>query len=96
MDGGMEIRQITAEERLGTMFALQAYAFSPSPWTPAEAERYRDQQRFDRETVGLVAEEGGEALACAAAIRPAKPPPPCRCSRRHPRDRPAARRRPGR
>lgn len=64
----MEIRQVTAEERLQTMFPLQAYAFYPSPWTAADAEAYRAQRPFQRETVSLVAEEGGEALACAAAI----------------------------
>ena len=64
----MEIRQITVDERLGTMFPLQAYAFYPSPWTAADADSYLDRLRFDRETVSLVAEEDGEALACAAAI----------------------------
>lgn len=65
----MEIRQITAAERPATMFPLQAYAFTPSPWRPEEAERYRERMRFFETAVNLVAEEGGEALAAVSALR---------------------------
>jgi predicted N-acetyltransferase YhbS len=64
----MEIRQVTAEERLETMFPLQQYAFSPSPWDEAAAERYRSFTPYNAGTVSLVAEEGGEALAGVAAL----------------------------
>jgi predicted N-acetyltransferase YhbS len=64
----MEIRQVTAEERLDTMFPLQTYAFSPSPWTDEAVEKYRSFTPYNSGTVSLVAEEDGEALAGVAAL----------------------------
>jgi predicted acetyltransferase len=64
----MEIRQVSAEERLATMFPLQTYAFMPSPWTDDAVEAYRSFVPYNSGTVSLVAEEDGEALAGAAAI----------------------------
>jgi predicted N-acetyltransferase YhbS len=64
----MEIRQVTAEERLDTMFPLQTYAFSPSPWTEEAVEAYRSFTPYNAGTLSLVAEEGGEALAGVAAL----------------------------
>ena len=64
----MEIRQVTAEERTGTMFPLQAYAFESSPWSEADQEAYARRMQFHRTTVSLVAEEDGQALAAVAAL----------------------------
>ena len=64
----MEIRQVTAEERTGTMFPLQAYAFESSPWSDADREAYARRMQFQRTTVSLVAEEDGRALAGVAAL----------------------------
>ncbi|MFI7546676.1 enhanced intracellular survival protein Eis [Actinoplanes sp. NPDC049599] len=64
----MQIRQVTAEERTDTMFPLQAYAFSPSPWADADREDYARRMRFYRTAVSLVAEEDGQALACVGAF----------------------------
>jgi predicted acetyltransferase len=64
----MEIRQIAAHERVEHMFPLQAYAFFPSPWGPAEEDAYRRRMAFYRHVVSLVAIEDGEALACVGAI----------------------------
>jgi predicted N-acetyltransferase YhbS len=64
----MQIRQVTAEERLDTMFPLQTYAFSPSPWTDEAVEAYRSFTPYNSGTVSLVAEEDGEALAGVAAV----------------------------
>ncbi|MEV6342309.1 GNAT family N-acetyltransferase [Actinoplanes sp. NPDC051851] len=64
----MEFRQISADERPEVMYPLQAYAFEASP-SPEEAlERYRSRMRYFTSGVGLVAEEGGAALACASAL----------------------------
>ncbi|MCA2216536.1 GNAT family N-acetyltransferase [Jidongwangia harbinensis] len=64
----MEIRQITADERTDTMFPLQAYAFTPSPWPDPDEAAYRHQMQFYRDVTSLVAEEDGQALACVAAL----------------------------
>jgi len=64
----MQIRQVTADERTDTMFPLQAYAFGPSPWADADREAYARRMRYFETSVSLVAEEGGQALACAAAF----------------------------
>lgn len=64
----MEIRQVTAEERLATMFPLQTYAFMPSPWTEEAEEAYRGFTPYNSGTVSLVAEEDGETLAGVAAL----------------------------
>ncbi|GLW28597.1 GNAT family N-acetyltransferase [Actinoplanes regularis] len=63
----MEIRQITAAERTAKMFPLQAYAFRSSPWTEEDETKHRERAPFFETTTMLVAEEEGEALACAAA-----------------------------
>jgi predicted N-acetyltransferase YhbS len=65
----MEIRQISAAERPETMFPLQAYAFTPSPWPAAETETYRRRMRFFETAVTLIAEEGGETLAGVSSLR---------------------------
>ncbi|WP_378025416.1 enhanced intracellular survival protein Eis [Actinoplanes sp. GCM10030250] len=65
----MEIRQITAAERPETMFPLQAYAFTPSPWSAEESEAYRRRMRFFGTAVNLIAEEDGVALAGVASLR---------------------------
>lgn len=65
----MNFRQISAAERTATMFPLQAYAFSPSPWPDEEEESYRRRMRFFETAVSLVAEEDGRALAGVAALR---------------------------
>ncbi|AEV87869.1 hypothetical protein ACWT_6858 [Actinoplanes sp. SE50] len=62
----MQIRQITADERTATMFPLQSYAWLPSPGTPEDETKHRANQRYFATTTMLVAEAGGETLACAA------------------------------
>jgi predicted N-acetyltransferase YhbS len=65
---GMEIRQITADERPDTMFPLQVYAFESSPWEPAVAERYRHRMQYYRSSTSLIAEEDGQTLAGMGAF----------------------------
>lgn len=64
----MEIRQIAADERAETMFPLQAYAFSPSPWGDENRDTYRRRMTYYRTAVSLIAEEGGQALAGMGAF----------------------------
>ncbi len=64
----MEIRQVTAEERLTTTFPLQMYAFDGSPESPDDAEDMTRYVPYFREVVTLTAQEDGATLACAAAI----------------------------
>jgi len=64
----MEIRQITADERTGTMWPLQAYAFLPSPWTDEQTESYRRRMTYYASAVSLIAEEEGQTLAGVAAF----------------------------
>jgi predicted acetyltransferase len=64
----MEIRQIAADERTGTMWPLQAYAFLPSPWTDEQTENYRRRMAYYANVVSLVAEEDGQTLAGVAAF----------------------------
>src|SRR5690349_14115548 len=64
----MEIRQISAEERTGTMFPLQAYAFQGSPGPADAEERYRERMRFYASTTNFVAVEDGQALAGVSAF----------------------------
>jgi predicted N-acetyltransferase YhbS len=66
--GFMRIRQITADERLDTMFPLQTYAFMPSPWADGDREAYARRMQYYRTSVSLVAEEDGQALACVSAF----------------------------
>ncbi|WP_250032928.1 GNAT family N-acetyltransferase [Paractinoplanes maris] len=65
----MEIRQISAAERTATMFPLQTYAFMPSPWTEGDEEAYEKRMPFFSTAISLIAEEHGQTLACAAALR---------------------------
>jgi predicted acetyltransferase len=65
----MNFRQITAAERPATMFPLQAYAFTPSPWPAEDEEAYAKRMRFYETAVSLIAEEEGRTLACVAAFR---------------------------
>src|SRR3954468_22986347 len=65
---GMEIRQISTDERTAAMFPLQQYAFKPSPWTADQERAYRERMPYFADVVSLVAEEEGQALACAAAF----------------------------
>ncbi len=65
----MEFRQISAAERTGTMFPLQSYAFVASPWPEEEEAHYRRRMKYFETSISIVAEEGGEALACGAALR---------------------------
>jgi predicted acetyltransferase len=65
----MNFRQITAAERTGTMFPLQAYAFQPSPWTDEEEAGYRRRMAFYETAVSMIAEEDGRALAGVGAFR---------------------------
>ena len=66
---GMEFRQITAAERTATMFPLQAYAFTPSPWAAGDEEAYRRRMPYYETAVSLIAEEHGQTLAGVAAFR---------------------------
>jgi predicted N-acetyltransferase YhbS len=65
---GMQIRQITAEERTTTMWPLQAYAFFPSPWTDEQTETYRRRMTYYASALSLIAEEDGQTLAGVAAF----------------------------
>jgi predicted acetyltransferase len=65
----MDFRQITAAERVATMFPLASYAFQPSPSPAEDEERYRERARFNETAVMLIAEENGQALAGLAAYR---------------------------
>jgi predicted acetyltransferase len=65
----MEYRQITAAERTGTMFPLQAYAFMPSPSTAEDEAAYRRRMRYFETAVSLVAEEDGRTLAGVGGFR---------------------------
>lgn len=64
----MQIRQITAAERVGTTWPLGAYAFMPSPWTDQETEAFRERMAYFATATTLIAEEDGQALACAVAL----------------------------
>jgi predicted N-acetyltransferase YhbS len=65
----MNFRQISAVERTATMFPLQAYAFTPSPWPAEDEEANSRRMKFFESAVSLVAEEDGRALAAVAAFR---------------------------
>ncbi|MFY1705421.1 GNAT family N-acetyltransferase [Micromonospora sp. WMMA1923] len=64
----MEIRRVTAEERLTTSYPLQAYAFDRSPLPAAQIEGWRDRLPYWAETRTLVAEADGSTVACVSAI----------------------------
>ncbi|MEV6494626.1 GNAT family N-acetyltransferase, partial [Actinoplanes sp. NPDC051633] len=63
----MKIRQVSAAERVDTMFALQAYAFEPTGDPAAMREHYLTRVPFFETCLNLIAEEDGAARACAAA-----------------------------
>lgn len=65
----MKFRQITAAERTSTMFPLQAYAFTPSPWPDDDEAAYRRRMQFYETAVSLIAEEDGATLAGVGALR---------------------------
>ncbi|MBU2662544.1 GNAT family N-acetyltransferase [Actinoplanes bogorensis] len=65
----MEFRQISSAERTGKMFPLQSYAFVASPWPEEDEAAYAKRSAFFETAISMVAEEGGQALACAAALR---------------------------
>ncbi|MBM2621850.1 GNAT family N-acetyltransferase [Actinoplanes sp. LDG1-06] len=65
----MTFRQISAVERTASMFPLQSYAFVSSPWPEGDQEAYGERMKFFETALNWVAEENGETLACAAALR---------------------------
>lgn len=64
----MQVRRISAEERLSHSFPLQAYAFERSPAPAATVDRWRDWLPYHEGNRTLVAEDGDTALAAATAI----------------------------
>ncbi|WP_067504072.1 enhanced intracellular survival protein Eis [Actinoplanes sp. TFC3] len=64
----MQIRQISADERLDVVFPLSFYAFSPSPGTDADREAYASRAPYYGTVTALVAEEEGRPLASVTAI----------------------------
>ncbi|MCO8270740.1 GNAT family N-acetyltransferase [Actinoplanes sp. TRM 88003] len=65
----MDFREISAAERTATMFPLQSYAFMPSPWPADDEAAYERRMAYFQTAINLIAEEGGETLACAASLR---------------------------
>lgn len=64
----MEIRRINVDERPALSFPLQAYAFEASPASAERMARYRDHLPHPEDSITLVAEAGGTALATVSAI----------------------------
>ncbi|MEH1128730.1 GNAT family N-acetyltransferase [Micromonospora sp. CPCC 206061] len=64
----MQVRRISAEERLSHSFPLQAYAFEGSPAPAATADRWRDRLPYNEGNRTLVAEDGDTVLAAVTAI----------------------------
>jgi predicted acetyltransferase len=64
----MQVRRISAEERLSHSFPLQAYAFEQSPAPAANTDRWRAYLPYNEGNRTLVAEDGDTALAAATAI----------------------------
>lgn len=64
----MKIRQIGADERPLISVPIQAYGFGPSPSPESSLGRLRDNQRYYKEHVTLVAELDGVAVADASAV----------------------------
>jgi GNAT superfamily N-acetyltransferase len=64
----MEIRRISSKERLTHSFPLQAYAFEASPAPPEDAERWPAWLPFQEDSITLVVEDAGTALAAVTAI----------------------------
>jgi hypothetical protein len=64
----MQVRRISADERLSHSFPLQGYAFDHSPVPAASAERWRDWLPYHEGNRTLVAEDGDTVLAAATAI----------------------------
>ncbi|MFI5930945.1 enhanced intracellular survival protein Eis [Actinoplanes sp. NPDC051494] len=64
----MQIRQISAEERVDHIFPLSTYAFSPSPWADSDRVTYLSRVGYFATATGLIAEEGGRTVAAATAL----------------------------
>lgn len=64
----MNIRRMSPDERLTTSVTLEAYGFQPSPASSSEIEKLRKTQKYYKDNVTLVVEDGGVALAEASAI----------------------------
>src|SRR5688500_17951070 len=64
----MQVRRISAEERLSHSFPLQGYAFDHSPVPAANAERWRGWLPYHEGNRTLVAEAGDPVLADSTAI----------------------------
>jgi predicted acetyltransferase len=64
----MQIRRVSAQERLETSFPLTAYAFAPSPSTDDTREALRDNLPYILGHVTLVAEDSGDTRAAVTAI----------------------------
>ncbi|GIH14497.1 GNAT family N-acetyltransferase [Rugosimonospora africana] len=63
----MQIRRVSAEERLDTSMPLTAYAFAPSP-EPVDREKWRDNLPYYQGHSTLMAEDGGRTLAVVTSI----------------------------
>lgn len=64
----MQIRQISADERVDVVFPLTAYAFDRSPWPDDRVDAFRRRSEFFAGATTLVAEEDGQARACVTAL----------------------------
>lgn len=64
----MEIRRVSAEERVSTGFPLSAYAFESSPSTRERVDRARQFVPYTEGNVNLIAEEDGRTVAAVAGI----------------------------
>jgi predicted N-acetyltransferase YhbS len=64
----MQIRRVTADERLTTTFPLQAYAFDRSPMSAEGFAKFRDYARYAQDNTTLIAEEDGTTLAGVSGI----------------------------
>lgn len=63
----MQIRRVSAEERLDTSIPLTMYAFVPSP-EPLDRDKLRENLPYIQGHFTLVAEDGGRALAAVTGI----------------------------
>jgi hypothetical protein len=64
----MQVRRISAEERVTTTFPLLAYAFESSPTPREEEERFRAYVPYQAGNITLAADDGGTTLAATTAI----------------------------
>jgi predicted acetyltransferase len=67
-DGGVEIRELEADERPTRSLPIQEYAFQASPADKKVTEALERNQHYYRGNVTLVAEVNGVAMADASAI----------------------------